>query len=62
MARCLRYRLSLIYTTVAVSTDRAWMRKSIRFGLTADEKADLVAFLQTLSGKPAPVQIPELPR
>jgi cytochrome c peroxidase len=31
-------------------------------GLTADEKADLVAFLQTLNGKPEAVQIPELPR
>jgi cytochrome c peroxidase len=31
-------------------------------GLTADEKVDLVAFLQTLNGKPEAVQIPELPR
>jgi cytochrome c peroxidase len=31
-------------------------------GLTDDEKADLVAFLQTLNGVPEPVSLPELPR
>lgn len=31
-------------------------------GLTADEKADLIAFLQTLTSKPQPVELPILPR
>ena len=31
-------------------------------GLTNDEKADLIAFLQTLTGEPASVQYPILPR
>jgi cytochrome c peroxidase len=31
-------------------------------GLTAAEQADLVAFLHTLSGEPAPVVVPTLPR
>lgn len=31
-------------------------------GLSADEKADLVAFLRTLDGKSAPAIVPELPR
>jgi len=31
-------------------------------GLTEDEKADLVAFLRTLNGKPESVSIPDLPR
>jgi cytochrome c peroxidase len=31
-------------------------------GLTSVEKADLVAFLQTLNGAPQPASIPELPR
>jgi cytochrome c peroxidase len=31
-------------------------------GLTADEKRDLVTFLNTLTGDPAPFQVPALPR
>jgi cytochrome c peroxidase len=31
-------------------------------GLTKDEKADLLAFLNTLSSPPAPFPIPSLPR
>lgn len=31
-------------------------------GLTAEEKADLIAFLQTLTGKPQPVEVPTPPR
>ena len=31
-------------------------------GLSADEKADLIAFLRTLDGKSEPVAVPELPR
>ncbi len=31
-------------------------------GLTAGEKADLLAFLQTLTSKPQPVELPTLPR
>jgi cytochrome c peroxidase len=31
-------------------------------GLTKDEKADLIAFLNTLSGPPVPMSVPSLPR
>jgi cytochrome c peroxidase len=31
-------------------------------GLTDDEKHDLIAFLKTLTGKPAPFEVPTLPR
>jgi cytochrome c peroxidase len=31
-------------------------------GLTADEKRDLIAFLNTLTGDPAPFEVPALPR
>jgi cytochrome c peroxidase len=31
-------------------------------GLTQNEKADLIAFLKTLTGKPEPVSVPALPR
>ncbi len=31
-------------------------------GLTQDEKAELVAFLHTLTGRPEPTSVPELPR
>jgi cytochrome c peroxidase len=31
-------------------------------GLTEEEKADLIAFLQTLTSKPQPVELPTLPR
>ena len=31
-------------------------------GLTSTEKVDLIAFLQTLSGKPEPLSVPPLPR
>jgi cytochrome c peroxidase len=33
-----------------------------RLGLTEVEKADLIAFLQTLNGTPEPVSLPALPR
>jgi cytochrome c peroxidase len=33
-----------------------------RLGLTAAEKADLIAFLATLNGTPEPVSFPALPR
>jgi cytochrome c peroxidase len=33
-----------------------------QLGLPADDKADIIAFLDTLSGKPEPFSVPELPR
>ena len=33
-----------------------------RLGLTAAEKSDLIAFLQTLNSTPEPVALPALPR
>jgi cytochrome c peroxidase len=43
--------------------DRPSRSELIRpLGLTADEKSDLIAFLQTLTGNPIPTMMPVLPR